>query len=309
MTIASIDIGSNTILLLIAEYKNCKRIIKPILNVIRVPRISEGLKATNQISEFKINELWQILEEYNTIIKKYNCEKTIVIATNAFRIAKNGPDIAIRISNEFGWDVKIVDGFEEARLSFIGAISNANGLESYSVLDIGGGSTEIVFGNHNKIFFNKSYNIGVVSFTEIHINNNPPLSQEIDSMCKNIKENFHELENSELINSNMIAVAGTPTTLSCISQGLKTYDDNLVNNTILTYDQIKIMISTISLMSTDEIKQSYGEVVEGRADLLLSGALILEHVMNCLKIKKIRVSSRGLRYGVIYDYINQLKIN
>lgn len=308
MTIASIDIGSNTILLLIAEYNRYNDQVEPILNVYRVPRISEGLKTSNPISEFKIGEMWRVLEEYKLIINNYNCEKTIVVATNALRIAKNGSDIAIRISNEFGWDVKIVDGIEEARLSFIGAISNFNELESYSVLDIGGGSTEIVYGNHNKIFIKKSFSIGVVSLTEKYINFNPPLSQEIESMRKDIEENLRELDNSILVNTNMIAVAGTPTTLSCISQGLTTYVDNSVNNSILTRDQIQLIKATISIMKSDEINHTYGEVVKGRADILLSGAMILEQVMKYLNIEKIRVSSRGLRYGVIYDYINQLKI-
>lgn len=307
MTIASIDIGSNTILLLIAEYDRNKGLLTPVLNIYRVPRISENLKFSHVISDAKIIEMWNVLKEYNSLIQKYQCYKTIVVATNAFRIASNGAEIANKIFNQFNWNVRIIDGNEEARLSFLGTLTQSNDLKNYSVLDIGGGSTEIIFGNRQEIFFRKSYSIGVVSFTEKYFKHNPPLNDEIEKMNEDIRVNIKELADSQLVNNDLVAVAGTPTTLSSINQGLKIYNDNLVDNSILTRDDILSITKIISKMKSDDIKQVYGQIVEGREDVLLTGCIILINVMDILNIEKIKVSSRGLRYGVLVDYVKRLK--
>lgn len=307
MTIASIDIGSNTILLLIAEYDRNKGLLTPVLNIYRVPRISENLKFSHVISDAKIIEMWNVLKEYNSLIQKYQCYKTIVVATNAFRIASNGAEIANKIFNQFNWNVRIIDGNEEARLSFLGTLTQSNDLKNYSVLDIGGGSTEIIFGNRQEIFFRKSYSIGVVSFTEKYFKHNPPLNDEIEKMNEDIRVNIKELADSQLVNNDLVAVAGTPATLSSINQGLKIYNDNLVDNSILTRDDILSITKIISKMKSDDIKQVYGQIVEGREDVLLTGCIILINVMDILNIEKIKVSSRGLRYGVLVDYVKRLK--
>jgi exopolyphosphatase/guanosine-5'-triphosphate,3'-diphosphate pyrophosphatase len=307
MTIASIDIGSNTILLLIAEYDKNKGLLTPVLNIYRVPRISENLKFSHVISDAKIIKMWNVLQEYNSLIQRYQCYKTFVVATNAFRIASNGAEIANKIFKQFNWDVRIIDGNEEARLSFLGTLTQSNDLNNYSVLDIGGGSTEIIFGNRQEIFFRKSYSIGVVSFTEKYFKHNPPLNDEIEKMNEDIRINIKELADSQLVNNNLVAVAGTPTTLSSINQGLKIYNDNLVDNSILTRDDILGITKIISKMKSDDIKQVYGQIVEGREDVLLTGCIILINVMDILNIEKIKVSSRGLRYGVLVDFVRRLK--
>jgi exopolyphosphatase/guanosine-5'-triphosphate,3'-diphosphate pyrophosphatase len=307
MTIASIDIGSNTILLLIAEYNRNQSLLTPILNIYRVPRISANLKSSQFISDAKIIEMWNVLEEYNSIIRDYQCAKTLVVGTNALRIARNGSEIVNRIRKEFDWNVNIIDGNEEARLSFLGTYTHSDDLQNYSVLDIGGGSTEIISGNRQQIFFRKSYNIGVVALTEKYIKHNPPLKQEVEKLNEEIKLNIHELADSLLVNTDLVAVAGTPATLSCINQGLRIYNDNLVDNSILTRNDILSITEIISKMKSDEISKIYGKVVEGREDVLLAGCLVLQNFMNFLNIEKIKVSSRGLRYGVLLDYINRSK--
>ena len=109
------------------------------------------------------------------------------------------------------------------------------------------------------------------------------------------------------MNSDLVAVAGTPTTLSCINQGLRVYNDNLVDNSILTRNDILRITEIISKMRSDEISKVFGQVVEGREDVLLAGCFVLQNFMIFLNIEKIRVSSRGLRYGVLLDYINRSK--
>lgn len=308
MTIASIDIGSNTVLMLIAEVNLQTNSIETIRNYYRVPRISQGLTHDKEITKDKINLLLKILEEYNSIIHSYKCENVLVAATNAFRIASNGKEIAELINKHFGWNVNIINGDEEARLSFIGAVYSMTEIENYkAVIDIGGGSTEIIYGSNQNIIFKKSYPIGIVYLTEKYLKKNIPTKGELNFVNKEINLVFNDLINYIPTQTNTIAVAGTPTTLSCIKQNIKIYNEKLVDNSILTINDIEKIITKISLMSSSEIKREFGQVVEGREDVLLAGSLILSSFMKILKLEKIIVSNKGLRYGLIIDFIDVLK--
>ncbi len=192
MTIASIDIGTNTVLLLIAEIDLKDKKIKSILNVQQIPRIGQGLKKGKPISKEKILSLLQILNVYNLKIKSYKCEQILVTATNAFRIASNSQEIISLIKSEFGFDTKIVSGEDEALLSFMGAFSNQSNKEIL-MIDIGGGSTELTFGSNDKILFNKSFNIGVVSGTENFLFDDPPSQLQINNFIMEIDQVFNDL--------------------------------------------------------------------------------------------------------------------
>lgn len=307
MIISSIDIGSNTVLMLIANVSLSDKKVDTIKNFYRVPRISKGLVKGQNISEGKINELINILKEYETIIKSYKCNDVIVVGTNALRIASNSAYIKNKIKEMFNWNLKIISGDEEARLSFLGAIYSYNHInENKVVIDIGGGSTEIVYGNLREIIFKKSYNFGVVSLTEKYIKSSVPTKEELALMQKELDFVFSELPQYIPINIFPIAVAGTPTTLSCIKQNIKLYDEKIVENSSLSIKDINSIIKNLEKMTSSDIKDKYGQVVDGREDVLLSGTLILKSFMESLKLNKITVSNKGLRYGVLIDYINKL---
>ena len=303
MIIASIDIGSNTVLLLISEinFKNLE--VKSIKNYYRVPRISKGLLHGEPISLKKIEELIAILKEYKEICCEFSVQKILSVATNAMRITSNSSEIISRIKNELDIEIKIIEGHEEAQLSFLGAVfpieNNANKL----VIDIGGGSTEIVFGNNNNLQFKKSFQIGVVSLMEKFLYKE---RKTIDDILKTefyTKEILNELSSQIPYGVETIAVAGTPTTLSCILQEIKIYDENRVENSILTYNDLCSIIDEIYPLSEQEMSGRYGQVVEGREDVLLAGCIILKIFMEKVGLEKITVSNKGLRYGVVIDYM------
>lgn len=306
MLISSIDIGSNTILLLIVEYDAEKHSIRTIQNEYRIPRISQNLKSNLIISNEKITEMWKVLEEYNAIINKLNIDTRLAVATNAFRIAKNGMDLAEIIRNKFNWDIKILNGNEEARLSFLGSLPNNNIDKNFVVIDIGGGSTEIVYGSKKEILFKNSFNFGVVSLYEKYISNNPPTLNEIELIEKHIENEIELLKGMEFNFQSIIAVAGTPTTLSCMLQGEKTYDEKSVDNSLITKSEIKSIIVNLTKLTSTQVREIYGEVVKGREDVLLPGCIILIKIMDILKKDTLIVSSKGLRYGVIIDFLNSL---
>lgn len=305
MNIASIDIGSNTVLLLIAAINNKE--LTTILNRYESPRLGKGLQIGGNIQNDRIDHLLLILEKYKELIDEYNCTEIIVTATNAMRIASNSEEICEDIKNKFDLNVNIIPGDEEARLSFLGASTSLPNIEDKVVIDIGGGSTEIIWGNQSDIFYKHSYQTGVVSLTEKFLSNFPYTEDSINNAKKYLTDIFEPIKKNIPKNFSTIAVAGTPTTLSCIKQGLKTYDENKVESSILTGEDISILFEKLSKMSGEEIKHKFGQVVEGREDVLFSGLLILQHIMQIKLIDRINVSSKGIRYGNIVHYINDLK--
>src|SRR5690554_5142437 len=164
MNIASIDIGSNTVLLLIAEVKG-KDNFKPLLNVYEMPRISKGLKENGAINKDALDRFYNVMDKYSRIIKEHNCEKVVAKATNAFRIASNSKMIIDEVKNKYGIDIDIIRGDEEAGLSYMGAASALPSVNEKFVIDIGGGSTELIYGKGKDIIFKKSYPVGAVMLT------------------------------------------------------------------------------------------------------------------------------------------------
>lgn len=309
MKIASIDIGSNTVLLLIASLDYQKIRLTPLLNCYRSPRISKGLLINNSITNEKINELMKVLEEYLALVRKHNCEKIFTLATNAFRIAENSQAISEFIKEKLGLEIHTVSGDEEAYLSYLGARSSFPTHNNTLIMDIGGGSTEIILGDQNGIIFKKSYSLGVVNLAESFFHNIKPANEEILSLQKFIASSFSGL--NELLDNEfeIIAIAGTPTTISCINQGIKKYSDEMVEGSTITFDQLELITEELRDKTPAEISFDYGEVVSGRDDVIFAGSLLLLELMKLLKAKKILVSSRGVRYGAIIDYMNsQLNI-
>ncbi|MCF6270607.1 MAG: hypothetical protein L3J41_12910 [Melioribacteraceae bacterium] len=297
MRVASIDIGSNTVLLLIAEISNSQLI--PIINEYRIPRISSGLANNGFISEESIEKLFKILKEYKAIIAKHNCEKIIVNGTQALRVADNSEQIKREIKEEFGFELNIISGETEALYSFKGALSSFTDNCNYVMIDIGGASTEIVCGNNREIFFKKSFAIGTVTGKEKFLKSNPPTLDEIKCFEAELCDIFEELSKVNSNNSSIIAVAGTPTTLSALKQNLIEYSETKIEKSLLTIIDLEYFISEFRKKTFEEINNQFSPIIAGREDVILAGTLILQYLLSLLKKEKLYVSSRGLRYGAI----------
>jgi exopolyphosphatase/guanosine-5'-triphosphate,3'-diphosphate pyrophosphatase len=307
MTVASIDIGTNTILLLIADVNLKSSEIKVIENLHNIPRIGRGLKKGNPMSEENIKRLFDVVTGYSKVIKKHKCEKVLLTGTNALRIASNKNEIIKEIKNQFGYDLNIIPGEEEAKYSYLGAVSSFNDKQKYLVIDIGGGSTEIIYGKGNEILFSKSFYIGVVSGTESYLVSDPPSEKQMKNFISHSKKTFFELIKNVKDIDIPIAIAGTPTTLACIKNKLKIYDEDVVEDSALSIKELENFVIELSQLSSKEILNKYSDVVKGREDVLLAGTIILKEIMNILKLNEVKVSTKGIRYGAIIDWLNSFK--
>jgi exopolyphosphatase/guanosine-5'-triphosphate,3'-diphosphate pyrophosphatase len=294
--LATIDLGTNTFLLLISEY-NDKLI--PILDEQRIPRIGKDIDSKKNIYNDAFCRALEVLDEYKNICKKYKVDKIVAVGTSAIRDAKNKNEFIEFIKTHTNIEVEVLLGEEEALFTYIGGISSL-GLDinnKFSVIDIGGGSTEIVIGEGRNIYQKVSLNIGSVRMRERYLLNDPPLESEVKKMDEYINEEISKLQNIDLNNSCLIGVAGTVTTLAMIDLGEKIIKPEKVNGYKLSLSKIKSILNKLKHSTHEEIKSVF-HIPEGRADVIFAGVSILVNFMSKFKIDSITTSVGGLRYGI-----------
>jgi|APLow6443716910_1056828.scaffolds.fasta_scaffold25704_2 exopolyphosphatase/guanosine-5'-triphosphate,3'-diphosphate pyrophosphatase len=302
MIIASIDIGTNTVLLLIAEVDDSTRNIIPLHNEYQMPRIGQDTKQTGIISNERLKLLDNVLKEYSNIIKSYSCDIVILTGTNAFRMASNTNEIIKEIKKSFNYDLKVISGEEEAEYAYFGAISNLHNPDNSMVIDIGGSSTEIIYGKSYNILYKNSFQLGSVTGTEQFLKHSPPLKFEIENFKREIKKLFPAFDKT-IIPKKVIGIAGTATTLACMKLGLKEFDEKKVDKLILSIQDMGSIIEELSSLSATEILTQFGSVLNGREDIIFAGAFILQQSMEYFGIDRIIVGTRGIRYGAIVKYL------
>ncbi|MBU1098820.1 MAG: hypothetical protein KKA84_00335 [Bacteroidetes bacterium] len=305
MNLASIDIGSNTVLLLIAEFHENQKNFTPLLNLYKSPRLGKGIQSDGNISEESLVKLYDVLDEYKSIIDEYKCDIVLAKATNAMRIAKNSANIIESVKTKYNIDIEVLPGMEEARISYLGAASALSHEEEKLVIDIGGGSTEIIYGKGETIAYRNSFPIGAVNLTEKFVKGEIIVDNEIIEMNNFLEDFFSELLSSVPKSIPAIAVAGTPTTLSCMKQSLKEYNEESVENAILNKVDLELLIEELKKLYPSEILKYYGPVVAGREDVILAGTIILNSLSKMLSIDSYTVSAKGIRYGALIDYLQK----
>lgn len=305
MIIASIDIGTNTILLLIAQINFADNSIKAIFEDQKIPRIGEGLKPGSPISQKKIDLLLDILKSFQATANNYKCEKVLVTATNAFRIASNRNYLIQQIQRELDLEINVISGSTEASFAFLGATYDYTPNKNLVVIDIGGGSTEITFGRRNKIISCFSLPIGVVTIKEKFLKSELPRKDEMDEACTEIKNHLKFLDKNQYDFRQVIAVAGTPTTLACMKKGLESYNEKSIEKEVLDSNDLMNFINQLSSMSAADIRRQFQSVVSGREDVLLAGTILLKEIMQVLGVEEVIVSAKGVRYGAILDYLQK----
>lgn len=290
--IASIDIGTNAVLLLIAE--GDKKKLRVIRDEARITRLGEGLHSRPLFLPQARQRTLNVLKEYRSLCDEAGVGEIIAVGTAAFRKAKNALEFIDRVLKETGIKIRIISGEEEARLSYLSATTDFGELENLYVLDIGGGSTEIISKEGSV-----SMDLGAVVLTEKIVSHDPPTDEEFQNMSTEIDQ---KVPGSFFLNRApaLIGLAGSVTTLSAIKQKLPVWDGSRVQGSVLTLKDIGDMMALFR-RTTNEERQTIPGMVRGREDTILAGTLILRQVMERLGVDRLTVSDRGLRYGLFYE--------
>ena len=294
MKIAAIDIGTNTVLMTIKNLSE-ENSVKDFSSIVR---LGEGLHDSGIISQAAIDRLIETLKNYKSILDSEQVEKTELIATSAMRDAKNRSEVIEQVFSAVGMTIEVISGDEEASLTYFGGL---DGLKFHSnsigLLDIGGGSTEYIIGSGSSIKFKKSLNIGTVRLSErFGLLGENPNDYQITKFTDHVYKQLHSLPFYSKPETEWVAVAGTPTSLSSVILNLTKYIPEMVHGSIITKSQLKNYTKEFSSVPPSEIVRRY-PILNKRQDLILAGCLILLCSFEHFSMNKILVSDRGLRSG------------
>ncbi|MBI2618578.1 MAG: Ppx/GppA family phosphatase [Ignavibacteriales bacterium] len=301
MRLSVIDIGTNTLLLLIADVERDGTII-PLHHGHVIGRLGRGVDEHRTILPETFMKILELLEDFAETSKRYGSNRVIACGTSALRDAGNADEFVEFIKRKLGVEIRILTGNEEAELTYRGAVSEFLEGEKnsfFTVLDIGGGSTELTVGQGMNVLSKHSLDIGCVRLTERFLKTSPPSSLSMSQTLTAIRERVSKIP-SVSSNSRLIGVAGTVTTLAALDLNLPEYDPQKVSGHELTYEVIQQTSSKLRIKTVEEMK-AYPQILPGRADVLLAGIVILLEVMSHLNIQAITASDRGLRYGIALE--------
>jgi exopolyphosphatase/guanosine-5'-triphosphate,3'-diphosphate pyrophosphatase len=295
---AAIDIGSNTVLLLVGTVTD-KRVT--VLHEEQcAPRLGQGVDAEQNLHPKSIKRVIEILKTYQSVLDEEfpEVQNAVVTATSAVRDAANKRDFTDRVLQETGLNVRILSGADEADFTYAGAhsvISEREGVTA--VIDIGGGSTEVAIGKNHIMHDRHSFDVGSVRYTERFLKTDPPSVQEIKRCRKAIRDALRERSFNWKRDTSLIGVAGTVTSLASIAYKIDTYQPEKLNNKVLTLEQISAQVKNFMGKKSGQLLENNSEILKGRADVILAGMLILEEFMKLYHITELTVSTGGIRHG------------
>lgn len=299
MRVAALDLGSNTTLLLIADVVD-GQIVKVHCDESIVTKMGQGVNSTRRFHPEALGRLRETLQKYRQLIDRHACEKTIAVATSAARDVENSDEL-FKIGQDLNLPIQIISGDQEAQITFRGATSDRKSTEGMAVIDVGGGSTEIIR-DYSGVLKGKSVDVGSVRLTEMFISRQPILENELLKIKSHVQNEFAKAGFKKDDLSEVIAVAGTPTTLAALDQKQE-FSDERVNGYSLSADKIANWIQTLAALSVEEREKLPG-MQPKRADVIVTGAAILLGAMQALGQNKVTVSTRGVRYGVALEWQN-----
>ena len=296
--IATIDIGTNTALLLIADLDFASQTIHTIYNHQEIIRLGKGVDKDRRINAEAIERLLACLTLYRRLVEQHRVQFVRAVATSAVRDALNRDEVLHLAQSQTGIEIELLSGDIEAELTFQGAIAGWHNLqEPFLVIDIGGGSTELILGESTGIRDKVSLDVGSVRLTERFFTAQPPDAEGLERARAFLVETFsHELSRFISGRESVIGVAGTIVSLAQQAQGLKHFENEKLHGYALTYASVASQLDFFKTHSVDDIIAA--GIERGRADVITAGTMILWAFMRIFGAKAITVSTQGLRYGV-----------
>jgi exopolyphosphatase / guanosine-5'-triphosphate,3'-diphosphate pyrophosphatase len=294
--VAVVDVGSNSTRLLIADVAGGR--VSEVERRSRVTRLGRGVDLSGQLSAEAIEAACEAVADYVAICREAGIETIESIATSAVRDASNGGAFIAELRERFALSPRVLDGGEEARLTYLGATHERLPEEPTLVIDIGGGSTELIVGTGEEIGFHTSLQAGVVRHSERHIVADPPTVSELEALATDVRGLIEAATEGEPAATALagIAVAGTPTSLASVEIGLEPYDPKQVHGHTLTLASIQHLLSQLASAPLSKRAKITG-LHPDRAPNIVAGVVILVEAMRAFDLERIEVSEHDILYG------------
>jgi exopolyphosphatase/guanosine-5'-triphosphate,3'-diphosphate pyrophosphatase len=306
--LATIDVGTNTVLLLVAERRGSELVA--IRERAEITRLGRGVDATGRLDPAAIAATVSVVADFAREARALGASEIACVATSAARDAANGAEFFAAARAAAGVSPEIIGGEEEARLVYGSAWRDfaprparaGRTAALLAVLDVGGGSTEFTFGDGPAPRGRTSLQVGAVRLTERHVRADPPTPAEQAELREGARAALAPLAAfADLVRgARLVGVAGTVTTLAAVDQALPAYDAGRVHGSSLSLDRIETLAARLAAMTVQE-RAALPGMEPKRADVILAGALVVAEAMRATGFDALTVSDRGVRWGLLHE--------
>ena len=287
--VAAVDLGTNSTRLLVADVDD--GVLSEISRRLTITRLGEGVDERRRLLPLPIARVRNCLADYRRELEELGAERTLCIATSSVRDAENGEAFLGEIEWSYGFTTRLLSGEEEAALMLRGVTAGRAALDDVLVVDIGGGSTELVVASEGGVDFATSLDVGCVRLTERFLVSDPPSPQELAAAGAYVRSLLPALDAPRAI-----GVAGTITTLATLDRGDSEYDPERTHGHVLPFAAVEAQLERLAALTTEE-RLAVPGLEPGRAPVIVAGVVILREVLSAYGLAEIEVSERDVLHG------------
>ena len=289
MRVGAIDLGTNSTRLLIADVSDGR--VEEVVRRLTITRLGESVDQTGRLGDAAITRQWSCLDRYRRELTSLGAEHTLATATSAVRDSENGAAFLAALATRYGVATRLLTGIEEAELTFRGVTSGRELADGTLIVDIGGGSTELVLGGPRGVTFATSLQVGCVRLTERFLRSNQPALDELEACAACVRGLLPTLEPT-----TAVGVAGTITTLAAIDLAQKTYDPAQIHGHRISRDAVDLELARLGTLSLNALRQVRG-LDPARAPVIVAGVVILREIMDAYGLEAIEASEHDILQG------------
>lgn len=307
MRVAAIDVGTNSTRVLVAEDQADG--FRTLDRRMMITRLGQGVDRRRVLAAEALERTLGTIAEYAAICGEYGVERLRVTGTSAVRDAHNREEFFDAVRKLTGAEPELLSGEDEARAAFIGAVSDLPGEEAVLVVDIGGGSTELIFGQRGPDGAGEpasfvSLDVGCVRLLEKHLHSDPPAHEELEALRA---EAGLALESAEAQldvtpGTRLVGVAGTVTQLALLKAGVPVYDPDVTHHAVLSHGDVRRLARRLESLPYEKRKRVKG-LEPGRVDVIVAGAEILLQVMEVFDAPELLVSEKDILDGLVLELL------
>ncbi|MDQ3671798.1 MAG: Ppx/GppA family phosphatase [Actinomycetota bacterium] len=293
MRVGAVDLGTNSTRLLVADVDGDR--LEEVVRLLTITRLGEGVDERRRLLPVPITRVRNCLTDYRREVERHGATPTLAIATSAVRDAENGEAFLGEIEWSYGFTTRLLDGSEEAAMMVRGVTAGRPPLAETMIVDIGGGSTELVLTSTcGSPAASTSLDIGCVRLTERFLRSDPPSKPELAAAGAYVRSLLPAYEAQ-----SAIGVAGTVTTLATLDLGLDEYDSERTHGHRIARDSVERELARLAAMTLEARLQAPG-IEPGRASVIVAGIIVLREVMAAYRLDEIEVSERDILHGAAF---------
>ena len=296
--VAAVDLGTNSTRLLVADVDGGR--VVDVERDTRVTRLGEGVDRRRRLLPVPVTRVRNVLTDYRRTLESLGAERTLAIATSAIRDAENGEAFLGEIEWSYGFATQLLSGHDEALMTFRGVTSERELGAGTVIVDVGGGSTELVAGEPDGVRWHDSLDIGSVRLTERFLHSDPPAEDELEACATAVRAVLAERVPDEIRSGtrSAVGVAGTITSLSALALGLEEYDRKRVHGFELSAAALDEQLQRLSSLPVEQ-RRRIPALDPERAPVIVAGAVIAREVLAFFELEALEISERDILDGAV----------